>query len=199
MYSHIRYSCIVIILFIASFCLAAENFNNQTCSDPQMILLVDKAKKEINDRLYLTLATVDESASPWNAPVYSAFDQQYHFYWMSALSSQHSKNIRLNGNVFSVIYDSTAPEGTGFGVYIRGHARDLNTSDVDEINHGIAVMGARIHRTDLPPASNYLPPFPRRVYQFIPDQIWVNIIINDQGQKIDKRLEITQCIVDFMK
>jgi uncharacterized protein YhbP (UPF0306 family) len=200
LYIIIRKSCIAMGLFVASLCLAKDNFNNQAilnqkCSDPQVIQRVDKAKKEIHDRMYLTLATVDENAAPWNTPVYSAFDKKYNFYWMSSVTSQHSRNIRFNGNVFSVIYDSTASEGTGFGVYMRGHSRELNSSDLEEINHAIAIMAARIHRVDLPPASHYLTPFPRRIYQFIPDQVWVNILMTVKGQKVDKRLEITRCII----
>lgn len=193
---------ILIGFFIVNTCLAGKflNFNNEStskykCSDPQMIHLVDKAKKEINDRMYLTLATVDENSSPWNAPVYSAFDEKYNFYWMSSLTSQHSKNIRLNNKTFAVIYNSTVPEGTGFGVYLRGESYELGSSDIEVIKYGIAVMEARVHSADLPSASNFLAPFPRRVYKFTPHQIWVNVIVKIQGKKIDKRLEVTQCIL----
>lgn len=189
-------------LLFGSLCSAAgdlkyihETVTNEECFDPKIIQLVDKAKKEINDRLYLTLATVDDNHLPWNAPVYSAFDEKFHFYWMSSLTSQHSKNIRFNKNTFAVIYNSTAPEGTGFGVYLRGKSDELDVNDIENINHGIAVMGARIHRTNLPPASDYLYPFPRRVYEFIPQQIWVNIVVDIQGKKVDERLEITQCLL----
>jgi len=72
---------------------------------------------------------------------------------------------------------------------------ELNSIDIDEINHGIAVMAARIHRSDLPPTSNYLFPFPRRVYKFIPHQAWVNTIVTIQGKKVDQRLEITRCLL----
>jgi hypothetical protein len=199
MYVAIRNSFVVIGLLFAGISLAENDstFNyeivSDKCSDPQIIQLVDKARKEINDRMYLTLATVDENSSPWNAPVYSAFDENYNFYWMSAVTSQHSKNIRFNNKTFSVIYDSTVPEGTGFGVYLRGDSYELNSNDVDEIKHGIAVMGTRIHRSDLPPPSDYLAPFPRRVYKFIPHQVWVNTIATIQEKKVDQRLEITQC------
>jgi pyridoxamine 5'-phosphate oxidase-like protein len=160
-----------------------------------MIQIVNKAKEEINKRLYLTLATVDNNSAPWNAPVYSAFDLNYNFYWMSSLVSQHSTNIRSNSKTFAVLYDSTVLEGTGFGVYLSGNSYELDSIDINEINHGITVMGERIHRSDLPPASNYLSPFPRRVYKFIPLQAWVNTIVDIQGKKVDQRLEITNCLL----
>lgn len=179
--------------------LANTNYYNapidNDCSNPQIIKLTEKAKAEINARMYLTLATVDENSAPWNAPVYAAFDKKYHFYWMSSLTSQHSKNIRFNNKTFSIIYNSTVPEGTGFGVYLRGESFELDSSNIDKINHGIAVMEARVHSIDRPPASDYLPPNPRRVYEFIPRQIWVNIVVSEYGKNIDKRLDITQCIL----
>lgn len=165
------------------------------CSSPQIIKLVKKAKAEINAILYLTIASVDEHASPWNAPVYSAFDKQFNFYWMSSLASQHSKNICFNNKTFAVIYNSTVPEGTGFGVYLSGESHQLDSDNIDKINHGIAVMEARVGSTDRPPASDYLAPNPRRVYEFIPHQIWVNIVVRENGKNIDKRLDITQCIL----
>ncbi len=172
-----------------------EKLLGQECSDPNIIQVVAKAKEEIKSRLYLTLATVDNNSSPWNAPVYSAFDKEYNFYWMSSLKSQHSKNIRYNSKTFAVIYDSTVPEGMGFGVYLRGNSYELNSIDIDEITHGIAVMATRLHRFDLPPIRNYLFPFPRRVYKFIPHQVWVNTIVTIQGKKVDQRLEITRCLL----
>src|SRR5688572_29561900 len=102
-----RNSCAIMGLFFVHIGFAAEQLLDQNCSDPQMIQIISKAKEEINNRLYITLATVDNNYSPWNAPVYSAFDQKYSFYWMSSLTSQHSENIRLNGKAFAVIYDST--------------------------------------------------------------------------------------------
>jgi len=191
----LRNSCVVIGLFFAHVGFAGEKLLDQGCSDPQMVQVVAKAKEEIKNRLYLTLATVDNNSSPWNAPVYSAFDQKYNFYWMSSLTSQHSKNIRYNSKTFAVIYNSTVPEGTGFGVYLRGNSYELNSRDINDITYGIAVMAARIHRSDLPPANDYLFPFPRRVYKFIPHQAWVNRIVTIQGKKVDQRLEVTRCLL----
>lgn len=187
-----RNGCLITGLFFINMSFAV---NKPNCFDPQMIQMVNKAKTEINNRMYLTLATVDDNSAPWNAPVYSAFDVKYNFYWMSSITSQHSKNIRSNNKTFAVLYDSTVNEGTGFGVYLRGNSYELDATDINEIDHGIAVLGARIHRSDLPPSSDYLAPFPRRVYKFIPMQVWVNTIVNIQGKKVDQRLEITDCLL----
>jgi hypothetical protein len=45
--------------------------------------------------------------------------------------------------------------------------------------------------------SDYLFPFPRRVYKFIPHQAWVNTIVTIQGKKVDQRLDITRCLLNF--
>lgn len=145
--------------------------------------------------MYITLATVDSHSSPWNAPVYTAFDKKHHFYWMSSLTSQHSQNIRGNGKTFTVIYNSTVPEGKGFGVYLRGNSYELKSTDIEDIKHGIQVIASRINRPYTRPASEFLYPNPRRVYKFIPNQAWVNTIITVAGKRVDRRLEITHCLL----
>ncbi|MGH3425997.1 MAG: pyridoxamine 5'-phosphate oxidase family protein [Mycobacteriales bacterium] len=66
---------------------------------------------------YAALATSSPSGEPWNSPVYTAYDDELNLYWTSAASSMHSQNIRSSGRAFLVIYNSTAPEGTGEGLY----------------------------------------------------------------------------------
>src|SRR3989344_8432811 len=105
--------------------------------------LTSKAKKVINDILYITIATSDKNNQPWNSPVYSAFDKDYNFYWASWRENQHSKNIKENEKVFVVIYDSTVPESTGFGVYMRGKAHQLETKDVIEIMKALKLLYSR--------------------------------------------------------
>lgn len=36
------------------------------------------------------LATTTQDGIPWNAPVWAAFDEAYHFYWVSARYARHS-------------------------------------------------------------------------------------------------------------
>lgn len=80
------------------------------------------AKEVIEKIEYINLATVTPEGMPWNSPVYTAYDKDYNFYWASDQENIHSKNIINNQNVFAVIYDSTAPAGTGFGIYLKGTA-----------------------------------------------------------------------------
>ena len=117
----VKNSSLVIDLLFTNVGFSIDKLSNQKCLESQMIQTVNQAKREINNRLCITLATVDDGSAPWNAPVYSASDPKYNFYWMSSFSSQHSTNIRHNSRTFAVVYDSAAPEGTGFGVYLRGN------------------------------------------------------------------------------
>lgn len=193
---------IISLLFSLLFSLttlSAEISSFDKCENPLTIALIDKAKAVIDMIIYQNLATVDEEGAPWIAPVYSAFDDEYNFYWKSSLTCQHSKNIRFKPHTFTSIYDSTVEEGTGFGVYMRGNSYQLENKDIEEINHGIALMERRVHSSDLPPASDCLSPFPRRVYQFVPQQIWVNAVVTVDGKKIDERIEITKCFFQNRK
>ena len=103
------------------------------------------AIKILRDIKYMTIATVCADGSPWNSPVAHSPLKDLVFYWGSTENSIHSQNIRRDKRIFVVIYDSTAPEGTGEGVYMKGEAEEL-----DEVEGLI------------------------RMYRFIPKQIWIN-------------------------
>src|SRR3989338_6341933 len=145
------------------------------------------AKRIINKILYITIATVDESGQPWNTPVYSAFDEDYNFFWVSAKQSQHSQNIAKNQNIFLAIYDSTVVEGAGRGVYIKAEAVML--TDESEINHATKYLYGRKNKTPHP-ANHFLSESPRRVYKAVKRQAWVNTDDKVNGFHVDKRIEI---------
>ena len=74
---------------------------------------------------YITIATVCEDGSPWNSPVSASVDAELNFTWGSNADNIHSRNINRDGRAFVVIFDSTAPEGTGEGIYMTGNAVEL--------------------------------------------------------------------------
>ena len=153
--------------------------------------LVAKAKKVIQDILYITIATSNKQNEPWNTPVYSAFDDHYTFYWASWKENQHSKNIKENENVFIVIYDSTVPEGTGFGVYMKGKARQLGLKDSLEMAKALKLLYQRKDKKIRKP-QEFLGLLPRRVFAFVPEKVWVNSAGDIHGNFIDTRVEITK-------
>ena len=156
--------------------------------------LTSKAKKVINDILYITIATCDKNNQPWNSPVYSAFDKNYNFYWVSWKENQHSKNIKENDKVFVVIYDSTVPEGTGFGVYMRGKARQLESKDAIEIVKSLKLLYSRKSKKPRK-IEEFLGSLPRRIYKFVPEQVWVNSEGDVKGNFVDSRIDITSDIL----
>lgn len=84
------------------------------------------ATKILQSIKYMTLATVCADGSPWNTPVAPTFNKELIFRWGSNEQSVHSQNVRNEKRVFVVIYDSTAPEGVGEGVYMKGEAEELD-------------------------------------------------------------------------
>lgn len=124
---------------------------------------LDSAIKILKELKYMTLATVCEDGSPWNSPVAHSPLKDLVFYWGSTEDSIHSQNIRRDERAFVVIYDSTAPEGKGEGVYMKGEAEELDEKE------GLV-----------------------RMYRFIPHQIWINDDEKDANGKYlkDFRVEI---------
>lgn len=148
----------------------------------------EKYAEEILSRIcYATLATATQTGVPWSSPVYTAFDSQWHFFWISSYEARHSQNIRENSQIACVIYDSTAPEGTGTGIYIQARAGEL-VEEV-EVAHGLHCLWARAGEAP-PPVSYALGASPLRIYRAVPDTIWTNTKRKVNGVDIDKRIEL---------
>lgn len=153
--------------------------------------LTNLAINEINSQLYLTLSTVNCDGQPWAAPVYFAFDTQYNCYWVSEFTSQHSINLRANNRVMAVIFNSTVSHGQGFGVYIQGIVTEFGEVDTEEIKMGIELLSSRINSNYKPEPERFLSPLPRRIYKLTVQKIWVNTVIDLNGQKVDRRIDLT--------
>ena len=148
---------------------------------------IEKAKAIIEKIIYITIATVSKDGKPWNTPVYSAYDEKFNFFWASWKENEHSKNVRNSGDVFLVIYDSTAPEGTGEGVYVEAKAQEL--SDPKEIEHAMKYLYGRKNKTPRK-VNEFLGDYPRRVYKAVPEKFWINGDDEVNGNFIDTRVEV---------
>ena len=124
---------------------------------------------------YVTVASVDEQGQPWNTPVFCAYDKGKNFYWGSHRNSQHSKNIRANGRVFLVIYDSTVPAGEGEGVYVKATARELDEPAEIETAHALLQNRRPVPYWRLEEVQGKAPV---RLYKATPEKMW----LNDGGQ-----------------
>ncbi|MGH8905481.1 MAG: pyridoxamine 5'-phosphate oxidase family protein [Egibacteraceae bacterium] len=146
-----------------------------------------RAKEILAEIFYITIATVDGAGHPWNTPVYAAYDERFNFYWASWTESVHSRNIRQHPEVFLVVYDSTVPEGTGRGVYIRAKAYELISEH--ETEEALRHYCGRVSKTP-PNPSAFLGSRPRRMYRAVPEQIWMNDLKEVDGSIVDIRIDI---------
>lgn len=149
--------------------------------------LTTKAKEVIEKITYLNLATITPEGEPWNSPVYCSYDKDLNFFTMSWHKNQHCINIRNNEKIFFTIYDSTVPASTGFGVYFKGKAQEINNPI--EALHGIKHHYNR-SKSKARDVAKFLTKFPRRVYKFVPEKVWVNGDSKIEGEPVDIRTEL---------
>lgn len=98
------------------------------------------ARRIVDGNRYLVLATADRTGRPWSTPVYFAHDRYRTFYWLSSPAATHSHNLEIRPDVGGVVFDSTAPIGTGQGVYLAATAARVPAT---ELAHGLAVFSRR--------------------------------------------------------
>ena len=152
-----------------------------------MIDLSKRAKEIISQIEYITIATADKNGQPWNSPVYSAFDQDYYFYWGSHKDSQHSKNIKANNKVFLVIYDSTVEAGKGEGVYVKALVEEL--TDIEEMRAAHKLIQDRRPNWYWR-LEQFQGDTPIQLYKATPQQIWMNDEGESKGTYVDVRSEV---------
>ena len=152
---------------------------------------VQRAREIVHRIRYVTIASVSSEGKPWNTPVYSSFDSDGNFYWISSPESQHSRNLEAKGDAALVIYDSTVPEGSGEGVYIEATVGAL--SDPDDVATARRNLALRV---DNEPMGEHLARLLEdgfiRAYRATPKRVWMNDDEKDeQGNYLyDVRVEI---------
>lgn len=145
------------------------------------------AKKIITDNIYIVIATATKDGTPWNTPVYSSYDENYTFFWISSPNAHHSRLIKENPNIAITIFDSSQAEGTGVGVYIQAKAYELTNEQ--EVTHALQFHYGRKNKTPRP-ATDFLGDSPRRVYKAVPEKMWINTDQKANGHHVDGRTEI---------
>lgn len=148
--------------------------------------LANEAHRTLGRITYAALATVSPDGRPWNAPLYVAFDGRA-FYWSSHSDAQHSRNIAGNPSIMLVVFDSTAPDASGHGVYICATAREL--TDAVSIECGLQALAAR-KKEPVSPVADFLAPNPRRIYEAVPEAIWTNVVQHEGPYYFDERILI---------
>lgn len=146
-----------------------------------------KSKEIIEKIEYLNIASITKDGLPWNSPVYCSYDKDINFYWLSWKKNQHSENIRNNNNIFCTIYDSTVPASTGVGIYFKGKAYEL--SNPIDIVIGLKCIYSR-SKHKMKDTIMFLTSYPRRVYKFTPEKVWINGEDDIEGNYIDTKIEL---------
>jgi pyridoxine/pyridoxamine 5'-phosphate oxidase len=145
---------------------------------------VELGKRIVDDALYMVIATADTSGQPWPSPVYFAHRDYRDFFWVSKPEASHSRNLRDRRELGIAIFDSSAPIGTGRGVYVLGIARELPGHEVDE---GIEVFSARSreHGGSEWAAEDVREPAERRLYQATAEAVFV---LDEHDQRVEVNL-----------
>jgi len=169
-------------------CKCRGKFSCEEIKFIAMETLEQKAIEVIKKIEYLNISSITPDGEPWGSPVYTAFDKELNFYWLSWKENQHSKNIQSSPNVFITIYDSTVPCGTGLGVYMKGTVKKL-TSPI-ELGKVLITFYKRRNK-DPRNVKHFLSKYPRRVYKFTPTQAWVNGDSEIKGNFIDIRKDVS--------
>ena len=145
----------------------------------------------INSIPYAVIATTGADGAPWNTPIHVALDDSINLYWASTMESVHSINIKSNGQVFIVIFDSSDALYKGKGLYIRASAREI--TDKLELATSKECMRKTLTSDKLKLINNSKTfKTTRKMYIARPEQLWINdAIFNDEGRLIkDFRREI---------
>lgn len=154
---------------------------------------IQKSVEIIRKNIYITLATVSSDGEPWNSPLSVAYDKDLNFYTNSDKNSVHATNIRDNGKIFFVIYDSTVGESMGSmgGVYFKGKGYEIDSKEEILVSRQISLK-----RKGKIPTENEYQKFSgssiRRIYKFVPEKAWINDVeLDNEGRYIrDIRIEV---------
>lgn len=135
---------------------------------------------------YCTVSTVDQDGKPWAAPVWYVSDENDTIYWWSPTTSQHSENIAKNSNVYLTIFDSSAPEGEGLGLYIRAEAHEVSEEDLEKAMelYNASTVQFKMSR------QNCCAPAPTRMYKATPREMWMNDGLERDGFWQDVRTAV---------
>ena len=106
--------------------------------------LADVARSVIDANRYMALGTANEAGHPWVSPVWFASEDYRNFHWVSSPDAKHSRNLAAHPEVAIAIFDSSVPVGGAQAVYMRGVAKELTGTELEQ---GLEVFD-RVSRQD---------------------------------------------------
>ncbi len=115
----------------------------------------EQAQYILEHNKYMVVATSTKSGKPWASPVFYAHDDNFNFYFLSAIDSLHAKNLVENPDVALVIYDSKQPIGFAEQIQVLGKATVL---DLKEVGKAIEVYCEKLFpNSKINPLERYRP------------------------------------------
>ena len=115
----------------------------------------EKAQSILSKCMYMVVGTSTKDGKPWVAPVLYVYDDNYDFYFLSAIDAVHSENITKNPLVPVAIFDSNQKIGVTEGLQLEGKAEFVGE---DEIVKAINLYCQKVFPgSTLPPTKRYKP------------------------------------------
>ena len=150
------------------------------------------ARDIIKNNKFLSLATVSNSGEIWNTPLSYVTDNDYNFYFVTAIDSKHIEHITENPYVAFTIFDSNKRVSDIDGLQIKGIVGELEKERLPEIvkmyyEHVFPDSEEREEWEAAPSefTKNEYPIY--RFFQIMPTEIYKRDTVNTD---VDRRVEI---------
>lgn len=117
----------------------------------------------------MSLATLDEGGV-WVCDVVYVFDKHFNIYWISQISTRHSRAIEKNNQVSATITTSTHG-GKNEGIQIEGKAERVGRPDLEMISQHLRKRFGDIPHTKHLDENNKLTEPPLSWYRLKPTKI----------------------------
>ncbi len=137
---------------------------------------------------YCVLSTCDKQGNPWSTPLFYTYDESWQLYWISALSSHHSRLLKDNPRASTVIYQPPGVSHETSALYLSGSVSSCSEAEVEQ------ALAFYMKRTGLGVSgrpSDYLDDSVCRIYRFktlqafsLEEPEW------DDNLLLDKRVEV---------
>lgn len=103
------------------------------------------ARKILDSNSFVVLATADAAGLPWVSPVWFAQEDYREFYWVSAPTTRHSRNIAERPEIAMVVYDPTVEPRSAEAVYMSATAcqtdQGIEVFSRVSVRRGLAAWG----------------------------------------------------------
>ncbi|CAM3580473.1 pyridoxamine 5'-phosphate oxidase family protein [Parendozoicomonas haliclonae] len=137
---------------------------------------------------YCVLSTCDRFGTPWSTPLFYTYDDHWQVYWISALSSRHSRLIAENPQGSVVIYQPPGVSAEASALFLSG---PVSVCTPDEVERGLELYFERTGLGVSGRAADYLGESLCRIYRM---ETWTAYTLGEPEWEgnllLDKRVEV---------